>query len=720
MRLKLRLAQGWWMPRSLLRTLLTGLAVAMAAPTLLLAYFQFTSHLDTEVAQRVRVPAQQYADVLSQGLSLALWNVDAEMGEKLVLSTMGNPDVVSVTVTNQFNTLFAYKDGPAVGGERVFREERELYFSGRLVGHLVLEMSEQRVYVHMLEDVRQRLLALLTQLGVSFAFMWLLLDRRFVRPLRALQDGAMRFARGELDQPLKWTRQDELGRLAAALEAMRVDFSTLIALRAMAEDQLRMSEENLAITLHSIGDAVIATDPQGRITRMNATAQRLTAWPLAEAVGLPLPKVFNIVNAQTRLPAVNPAQLVMQHGQVVGLANHTALLARDGQEYQIFDSAAPIRDAQQRIVGVVLVFSDVTESYRAEAALRQREQEFRAFFEVALVGLMQFSTEDGSLIRCNKKMQYITGYSEAELYAHTFSSLTCAADRAADVALFNQALRGEVAEYQTEKRLVCKDRSLVWVHMNAAFVRDDSGAVVRAVVVCQDITARRKGDEELKASLQEKVGLLNEVHHRVKNNLQVIASLLRLEAGRSLQADTQAVLKDMQGRIRSMSLLHESLYRSGVFASVDLGVYLKQLATQSYRAMVLAHQAVELVLDVDAVRVEMDVATPCGLLVNELISNALKHGFTVERGGAVRVALNRMAAVHGGQQTLRLCVSDDGVGLPPDFDVTKASSLGLQLVSDLVRQIKGVLTVEAAPQGGAQFVVVFAVRAVGDTLAIGA
>ncbi|QDL53021.1 PAS domain S-box protein [Rhodoferax aquaticus] len=709
MRLKLRLTQGWWLPRSLLRTLLVGVGVAMAIPALLLAYVQFTRHLETEITQRVREPAQQYADVLSQGLSLALWNVDVEMGEKLVTSALGNPDVVNISVTNQFGSLFAYKEGPAQANGRLFREARELHFNGRMVGHLVLQMSEERVYQHLLQDLRQKLLGLLAQIAVSFAFMWLLLDRRFVRPLRALQEVAGRFARGELEQPLALVRQDELGRLAAALEAMRLDIATSIKLRTMAEEQLRLSEENLAITLHSIGDAVIATDPQGRITRMNATAQRLTAWPLSEALGLPLQQVFKIVNAQTRLPAVNPAHLVMQFGQVVGLANHTALLARDGQEYQIFDSAAPIRDAQQRIVGVVLVFSDVTERYRAEAALQQREQEFRAFFEVALVGLMQFSIEDGALIHYNQKFQLITGYSDEELAHHTFASLTCAEEREADWDMFNQALRGEIAEYHSEKRLLRKDGAMIWVNMNAAFVRDASGAAVRAVVVCMDITARRAAQEAVKDSLREKVSLLNEVHHRVKNNLQVIASLLRLEAGRTVHTDTKVVLKDMQGRIRAMSLLHESLYRSGVFADVDLAVYLRQLATQSYRSMVLGEQAVELVLEMDSVRVDMDVAAPCGLLVNELISNALKHGFSVAHGGVVRVFLQNQGADGNGTLALRLGVSDSGQGLAPDFEVANASSLGLQLVSDLARQLKGRLHTGAGPAGGAEFVVEFLV-----------
>ena len=159
-----------------------------------------------------------------------------------------------------------------------------------------------------------------------------------------------------------------------------------ISERKHTEEQLRLNEQNLAITLQSIGDAVIATDAQGCITRMNGTAERLTGWTLSTALGKPLPEVFRIVNAQTRLTAVNPVQLVMERGAVVGLANHTALLARDGKEYQISDSAAPIRNTTGQIEGVVLVFSDVTEDYRVREALERTAELLRHTGELAHVG----------------------------------------------------------------------------------------------------------------------------------------------------------------------------------------------------------------------------------------------------------------------------------------------------------------------------------------------
>ena len=238
-------------------------------------------------------------------------------------------------------------------------------------------------------------------------------------------------------------------------------------------------------------------------------------------------------------------------------------------------------------------------------------------------------------------------------------------------------------------------------------LRRPDGSIYALCGISTDISEIRQTQEALQASLKEKVALLNEVHHRVKNNLQVITSLLRLEARRSNQPDTKTVLTEMQGRIRSMALLHESLYRSGIFASVELGTYLRQLATQAFRAQSSINGSIQLQLDLNPVQVSMDQATPCGLLVNELISNCLKHGFPDNRQGEVRIALQTLAGTTGDATRVRLCVSDTGIGLSADFESRRGNSLGLQLVSDLTQQLGGCL--EIGPGPGAAFTVTFTV-----------
>jgi two-component sensor histidine kinase/PAS domain-containing protein len=251
-----------------------------------------------------------------------------------------------------------------------------------------------------------------------------------------------------------------------------------------------------------------------------------------------------------------------------------------------------------------------------------------------------------------------------------------------------------------------------WFELSIARKQTIPDEGVRFIVLSRDITTRKSGEMALQGSLHEKVSLLNEVHHRVKNNLQVIASLLRLESGRSENAETRAVLGDMQGRIRSMALLHESLYRSGTFASVRLDEYLKQLCHQAFRASAQANGAVRLQLDLHAAQATLDQATPAGLLVNELLSNSLKHGFPAGRSGEVHIALRPVAdSAAGGtdaSRLWRLSVKDNGIGLPADFEQRRAASLGLQLVFDLATQLGGGLAVGMGP--GAEFSVVFALQ----------
>ncbi len=261
---------------------------------------------------------------------------------------------------------------------------------------------------------------------------------------------------------------------------------------------------------------------------------------------------------------------------------------------------------------------------------------------------------------------------------------------------------GQGSVWQGEMHNRKKNGEIFIEHAVIAPVLDVTGRATHYVALKEDITLRKQADLALQTSLQEKVALLNEVHHRVKNNLQVISSLLRLESGRSAQTETKRVLKDMQGRILSMALLHETLYRVGNFASVDLAAYLKQLATQAFRAQGSQIGAVRLVLNLAPAAVAIDLATPCGLLINELLSNCLKHGFPEGRGGEVQVT-SAPADISG---LWRLCVQDTGIGLPQDFELRRTQSLGLQLAVDLARQLGGTLEIGAGP--GARFDVTFA------------
>jgi len=206
--------------------------------------------------------------------------------------------------------------------------------------------------------------------------------------------------------------------------------------------------------------------------------------------------------------------------------------------------------------------------------------------------------------------------------------------------------------------------------------------------------------EEKGALLEEKEALLQEVHHRVKNNLQLISSLLNLQASRVTDRSVAELFADSRNRVRSMALVHENLYRAGNFARIAMATHVKNLCGHLARAYDVRQMAVELQIEVDDVQLDMNRAVSCGLIVNELVSNALKHAFPDGRGGRVRVELGV-----AGEGRCKLAVADDGVGIAPEFSLAEADSLGLQLVHDLTHQLHG--TLELSRTGGTTFNILF-------------
>ena len=217
----------------------------------------------------------------------------------------------------------------------------------------------------------------------------------------------------------------------------------------------------------------------------------------------------------------------------------------------------------------------------------------------------------------------------------------------------------------------------------------------------RDITPRKRAEEalldsrqRLETSLREKELLLKEIHHRVKNNLLVVACLLRLQSTTTEDPHAKAAMIGMRNRVHAMALIHESLYRSDNMAAVDMAAYVNSLCSQLMRALAITPGAIRLRLDLAPLCLEIDKAIPFGLLVNELVSNALEHAFPDGRSGELRVSLQPLAEAQG----WRLRVADNGVGMPPDFDLKQTTSLGLRLVTDLTRQLEGKLEIRTGPE----------------------
>lgn len=312
------------------------------------------------------------------------------------------------------------------------------------------------------------------------------------------------------------SKNDELDKVVNSINHMR---NSLLA----SLSDIQISEENLSITLQSIGDGVIATDHEGLITRMNPVAEHLTGWTLADALGRPMKEVFDIINAQTRLPVRNPVELVMERGNIVGLANHTILLARDGNEYQIADSAAPIRDSSDEIIGVVLVFSNVTEKYYAQAQISRLSQ---------VVNQSPFSTiisdDQGVIQYVNEQCQTMTGYFKEELIGQKMSIFTSGkhtkefyADLWDTVSVQKKMWRGIIInKRKNDQNMDC--------YSSIFPLFDGDHNVVSFVTIQEDITEQNIKDKLfLMQTRQAQMGeMLSMIAHQWRQPLAVISSLM--------------------------------------------------------------------------------------------------------------------------------------------------------------------------------------------------
>ena len=266
--------------------------------------------------------------------------------------------------------------------------------------------------------------------------------------------------------------------------------------RTLADERLRMSEENLAITLHSIGDAVITTDAAGLITRMNATAERLTGWPLDEAMGRILSEVFYIVDTESRIPSANPAQWVLEHGEVVALNNHTSLLSLDGHEHQVADSAAPIRNAQGDTVGVVIVFSDVTEQYRVRRALATSLELMERTGEIAKIGGWELNLQTMETYWTRECFRiYDLELSTAPTFEQQIAAFATVAQPVIRSAI--DAAIKDATPFDLELPFITERGRAIWTRVQG-FALLTEGKTVKLVGTLQDITERRLAEDELR------------------------------------------------------------------------------------------------------------------------------------------------------------------------------------------------------------------------------
>jgi PAS domain S-box-containing protein len=372
---------------------------------------------------------------------------------------------------------------------------------------------------------------------------------------------------------------------------------------------------------------------------------------------------------------------------------------KDGSRIFVEISSIPIGEGDS--TEIVAVVRDITERKQVEETLRESEERYHAFFEQAPDSIVLVDAETGELVEFNDRAHQNLSYTREEFQKLKLEDFEVI-ESAQKVAKHIQKVVKQGGDtFETKHRTKAGDIRDVSVSCRAISIRGKH--FVQSM--WRDITEEKRAQEEIKATLKEKELLLKEIHHRVKNNLQVVSSLLYLQSEHIKDEQSLATIKESQNRVKSMALVHEQLYQPEGLARVNFTEYIRNLATYLLRSYGVNPDAITLKINADDVSLGIDTAIPCGLIINELVSNSVKHAFPAGKARGDRESEIRID-LHADDSKLTLTVSDNGVGLPGDLDFRNTESLGLHLVNTLTRQLEG--TIELDRSGGTAFEITFA------------
>lgn len=354
---------------------------------------------------------------------------------------------------------------------------------------------------------------------------------------------------------------------------------------------------------------------------------------------------------------------------------------------------APLRDDKGNITHLIPSGMDITQRHQSEAALHQSEEKYLSVIESSGEAIITKSL-DGIITSWNSAAVQLLGYSAEEAIGMPVTRLFPAGWLDDEVQIMQRIIVGDrIPTFETER--IHKEGHIVQVAVTISPLRDKQGRVVGACKLARDITLQKRQVEALEHALEEKTALLHEVHHRVKNNLQIVSSLLNLQA-RKVSPEVMPAIAECQGRISAMALVHQLLYESDNLSSVNLADFLSRLIFLINMTYSVADTKTQLKFSGAVADITLDITKviPFGLLINELVLNAIKHAFPNGGEGRIEVGLSRLPS-----QELQLLVRDNGCGLPVSFSWEKGTGLGSQLIPMFVNQLQGKLITESSSAG---------------------
>ena len=371
---------------------------------------------------------------------------------------------------------------------------------------------------------------------------------------------------------------------------------------------------------------------------------------------------------------------------------------KDGTLIYIHDEGEIIRNLEGKPISMFGTTQDITERKLAEKSLKESESKFRNLVETTPDIIWEIDTQ-GIFTYISPQSNSILGWSPQQVIGKSIFSMIRQEHIQKIKKSFQTHIEGtkkfNVLEVPAEHR---NGRQIV-IEIHSAKVTDDNGKIKGFQGIARDITEKTIATNKLKTSIKEKDILLQEIHHRVKNNMQIISSLLNLQIKYIKDDEAIDVLKESQNRVKSMAMIHEKLYQSNDFTRINLTEYIESLVNGLFYSYSIDQEEISSIINVDNVRLNIETAVPCGLIINELVSNSLKHGFSNGENGEVYISLKFI------DDKYELIIGDNGIGFPSNIDFKKTDSLGLQLVNNLVGQIDG--EIELDNRSGTEFKIVF-------------
>lgn len=462
-----------------------------------------------------------------------------------------------------------------------------------------------------------------------------------------------------------------------------------IGQRKKAERELRESEAKYRLLADNAHDLIFTFDAAWRPTFVSPSVERLRGVSVQEAMTESFEDMMLPASAaKAREQAARFEKLTGADRNIVESLD-VEMRRKDGGSVWMEAVVRPLFDKAGVWLGVIGVGREITERRRIEEDLH-RSREFLRMILEAIPDPVFVKDSDHRFVQVNGALCAMLGQPAEAIIGKADKDFVAAEEAEVFIARDNLVLETGKEDIFEERFTDNQGLTHIFVTRKGLFIDASGGRFIVGVI--RDVTADKRNEQRLRDSLLEKEVLLKEVHHRVKNNLQVISSLLFLQKDTIEDPAIQDIFEESRNRISSMALIHEELYRSGDLARVDLKEYLERLTPKVVQSL-RGGRAIGFALDLEECRVPVDKAIPFGLIINELVTNAVKHAFVDRDTGTIRVTVAREG------EMVRAAVEDDGLGLGQDFHPDAVKSLGMQLVIQLTRQLRGALTFGSSAPG---------------------